>query len=91
MEGCEFVSNSPELPVLLSDNREDPVTKGAFYSDSATETVCTYEGDSADSAPPPCIDTAPFSLSVAGTDFLTKDDDWLVQAEVVRAILMYQR
>lgn len=84
LQGCQFSGNTATLPELLADNREDPTTKGAFYSDSPTPTVCSYEGNSADTAPPACIDSAPFPLSAAGTGFLTPGEQWLVDVREVR-------
>lgn len=84
LEGCSFSGNTPTtLPTLLADNREDPVAKGSFYSDSSSDEVYSYEGSSADSKPPPCITSAPFPLSAATTSFLTSEEDWLVAVREV--------
>ena len=85
LQGCEFTGNAPTtLPVLLADNRQDPLVKGAFFSDTPkTEgpDVCTYEGDSVDTAPPACIESDPFPLSAAGSGFLSVEDPWYIQVE----------
>ena len=84
LEGCTFSNNTPStLPTFLADNRETD-KEAVFYSDSASPSVCTYEGDDAFSTPPQCVDSSPLALDEAGADFLTPTDAWFVEVQQVR-------
>ena len=64
LEGCTFSNNTPStLPTLLANNRgADVGDEALFYSDSASPSVCTYEGDDVSSTPPPCVDSSHWHL-----------------------------
>ena len=84
LEGCTFSNNTPStLPTFLADNRQTD-KEAVFYSDSASPSVCTYEGDDAFSTPPQCVDSSPLALDEAGADFLTPTDAWFVEVQQVR-------
>jgi hypothetical protein len=84
LQGCSFQDTSPTtLPILVADNRGAVRRKAIFYSDASAPTVCTYEGTDGVVIDRPCIVSYPKPLTYAGDNFLTVDDEWLVQVQQV--------
>jgi hypothetical protein len=85
LEGCTFSDNvvSTTLPTLLADNRASEYTSSVFYSDSATPSVCTYEGPDQTDPPPPCENSKPRPLSMASDRFLTASNAWFLEVQQV--------
>ena len=93
LEGCEFnstlVEGDPDTPdastqFLISDNRDAGAARGMFYGDSATPSVCVYQGSS-DFQLPPCEYEATLPLEDAPPYFLSRTSENLVEVQQVGA------
>ena len=89
LDGCTFTNNTLNaLPTLLAENRGALANAtAAFFSDAEEPDVCVFEGPDLATGVPDCVNSAPLPLDEAGDGFLSDDDEWLEETQLVRSQL----
>lgn len=84
LEACTFTRNTGGR-ALVADNRNTPEADVLFYGDDVTPQVCTWAYDTTSSfINPKCQLSIALPLDLAGPEFLTGGDEWLLAAQKVR-------